>query len=47
MKSMILKCARLVMRLAVIVTAFNVNSTCMFYINQPPMPKNAKELRRF
>ncbi len=47
MKSKILKCAKLIMGLAVVVTAFNVNSTCMFYINQPPIPKSAKELRRF
>lgn len=33
--------------LAFLVTSFNVNSTCMFFANQPKMPEKAKKLRKF
>ena len=33
--------------LSFLVTSFNVNSTCMFFANQPKMPEKAKNLRKF
>lgn len=33
--------------MALMVTAINVNSTCMFYINQPSVPVSARKFRRF
>lgn len=46
-KNMFLFLSKFVVALALMVTTLNVNSTCMFYINQPPLPKAAKRLRRF
>lgn len=33
--------------LALMVTTMNVNSTCIFYIHQPKLPKEAERLRKF
>ena len=33
--------------LTFLVTSFNVNTTCMFFINQPKIPEKAKKLRKF
>lgn len=29
------------------ITTFNINTTCMFAIHQPKLPKQAKKLRKF
>jgi cyclic lactone autoinducer peptide len=35
-----------VSKLAVAVTAANVNSTCLFYMNQPELPQSAEKLKK-
>lgn len=47
MKKIFLIGTKCIMALAVVVTTFNVNSTCMFFINQPKVPESAKGLRKF
>lgn len=35
-----------VAKLAISVTTANVNSTCLFYMNQPKLPKSAEKLKK-
>ncbi len=46
MKTMIMKLAGCVASLALVVTALNVNTTCMFIMHQPELPEGASRLRR-
>lgn len=47
MKKYIYQIATAVASLALMVTAFNVNSACMMFVHQPKLPENAKCLRKF
>lgn len=47
MKKCIYRIATTAASLALMVTAFNVNSACMMFVHQPKLPENAKRLRRF
>ncbi|HDK7155510.1 TPA: cyclic lactone autoinducer peptide [Clostridium botulinum] len=42
-----MKIGKVLASLALMVTAYNVNAACMFYIHQPKMPKGAEKLRKF
>ena len=33
--------------IALVVTTFSANSTCMYMMHQPELPKSAKKLRKF
>lgn len=45
--SILVKLSGMVAGLALLVTASNVNSTCVGFIHQPKLPKDAKSLRKF
>lgn len=47
MKKYIYQIATAVASLALMVTAFNVNSACMMFVHQPKLPESAKCLRKF
>jgi len=47
MKSIIKKLLGLVASSAIMVTALNVNTTCICFIHQPKLPKGAEKLRSF
>lgn len=47
MKKTVKKVATVLAGMALVVTTFNANSTCLFYAHQPKLPKNAKNLRKF
>ncbi|WP_303864845.1 cyclic lactone autoinducer peptide [Alkalibaculum bacchi] len=47
MKKIIMKISGLVASLALMVTIANVNSSCMFVMHQPKLPKGAEKLRKF
>lgn len=38
---------RMVASFALMITALNVNTTCMFIAHQDELPKSAKKLRKF
>ena len=47
MKHIFLKLGSVFASLALMVTALNVNATCMLFVHQPKLPDNAKKLRQF
>ena len=51
MKEKILKMGikfdKILAAMAIMVTAANINSACLFITNQPKMPEKAKGLRKF
>lgn len=44
---MLQKIAGLMMSLAMVVTALNVNSACWYVMGQDELPKDSKKLRKF
>lgn len=46
MKNLFAKYAGVIAALALMVTAANVNRTCMVIIHQPELPEGAEKLRR-
>lgn len=47
MKNTLLKLSGIVASLALVITAFNVNSACVFLVHQPELPDEAKKLSKF
>ena len=47
MKEYIYRIATIAASLALMVTAFNVNSACMMFVHQPKLPDKAQRLRNF
>ena len=47
MKKYLYKLATVAASLALMVTAFNVNSACMMFVHQPKLPDGAGKLRKF
>jgi len=47
MKKLFFKFCSVVVNLALLVTVFNVNSSCMLFAHQPELPKGAEKLRKF
>jgi hypothetical protein len=47
MKNLFAKFAGIVAALALMVTAANMNATCMVVMHQPQMPEGAEKLRKF
>lgn len=47
MKEFIKKHSGLLAALALVVTTFTVNSTCIFTMHQDKVPESAKKLRKF
>lgn len=47
MKRFIEKYGKIFAAIAFMFTTYNSNSTCMYIIHQPELPKEAKRLRRF
>lgn len=47
LNSLLVKLGTMAASLAFLVTAFNVNATCISFIHQPELPEGAKDLRRF
>lgn len=47
MKKFIKKHSGLLAALALVITSFTVNSTCIFTMHQDEVPKSAKKLRKF
>lgn len=45
--SLLVKLGSMVASLALVVTAANINTTCVALIHQPKLPKGAKSLRKF
>ncbi len=46
MKKTIFRISKMVASLALVITAINVNSTCMYLIHQPELPKGAEKLSK-
>jgi AgrD protein len=47
MKNLYSKFAGMVAALALLITAANMNITCVLVIHQPKLPEGAEKLRRF
>ena len=47
MKKIIVKFCGILANYALMITALNINTTCMMYAHQPKLPEKAKQLRRF
>lgn len=47
MKGFIKKYSGLLAALALVITTFTVNSTCIFTMHQDEVPETAKKLRKF
>lgn len=47
MRKIFLKISGIVASLALMVTSMNVNTTCLFLVHQPELPRRAKGLRKF
>lgn len=47
MRQIFLKICTSLACVALIVTALNVNTTCMLFVHQPKLPDSAKKLRLF
>lgn len=47
MKKYMLKFSKCLAALALMITAMNVNTTCLFAVHQPVIPSRANKLRRF
>lgn len=47
MNKLITRFGGIVAALALAVTTMNVNSTCIFIVHQPKLPKGAEKLRKF
>lgn len=45
--SLLVKLGSMVASLALVITAANINATCVGFIHQPKLPKGAKSLRKF
>ena len=46
-KNWLFKLGSMTATFALIITALNVNTTCMFIAHQAELPKSAKKLRKF
>lgn len=46
LKKYIIKFGGVIASLALMITAINANSTCMFVAHQPKLPKGAEKLRK-
>ncbi|MEG0834931.1 MAG: cyclic lactone autoinducer peptide [Christensenellaceae bacterium] len=47
MKTLLFRLGSCFAGLALLVTALNINLTCMMYAHQPKLPEAAKKLRKF
>ncbi|OLS02077.1 cyclic lactone autoinducer peptide [Tissierella creatinophila] len=47
MKKVTFKISKIVASLALMVTALNVNTTCLFLLHQPKLPKGAEKLYKY
>nr|WP_312577105.1 cyclic lactone autoinducer peptide [Sedimentibacter sp.] len=47
MKRNMIKFSKLLASLALMVTASNINTTCLFIAHQPELPAEANKLRKF
>lgn len=47
MNSIFMKFAKVFAAVALMITAANVNTTCMVVIHQPKLPESADKLRKF
>ncbi|MDF2542301.1 MAG: cyclic lactone autoinducer peptide [Herbinix sp.] len=47
MKVVLMKLCKVVAALAIMITAMNVNTACIYLIHQPKLPDGAKKLRKF
>ncbi|MBE7719945.1 MAG: cyclic lactone autoinducer peptide [Lacrimispora celerecrescens] len=47
MNKLIIKVGGMLASLALMVTALNINTTCIMYAFQPELPQKARKLRRF
>lgn len=47
MKKTILKLSGILASFALMITAMNVNVTCMLFAHQPKLPKGSDKLRKF
>ena len=47
MKTIALKFGGLLAGLALMITALNVNTACMYLMHQPKLPQGAEKLRKF
>jgi AgrD protein len=47
MKKIFIKFGGMLASLALMITAININTTCMMYSHQPKLPTKAQRLRRF
>ncbi|MPM77410.1 hypothetical protein SDC9_124413 [bioreactor metagenome] len=47
MKKVLIKLGGVIASLALMVTTMNVNTTCIWLIHQPKLPKGAEKLRKF
>jgi cyclic lactone autoinducer peptide len=47
MKNLRFKFAGMVAGVALLLTTFNMNSTCIYIAHQPKLPEQARKLRKF
>jgi cyclic lactone autoinducer peptide len=47
MKNIFIKVGGMLAGLALMITALNINTTCMMYSYQPKLPAKVQKLRRF
>lgn len=47
MKKALMKFSGVIASLALMVTVMNANTTCIWLIHQPKLPKGAEKLRKF
>lgn len=47
MKAIFLQLGKIIASLSLMLTVFNVNSTCLFLAHQDKLPKEAEKLRKF
>lgn len=47
MKKVIFRISKAVASLALVITALNVNTVCMYLIHQPELPKGAEKLYKY
>lgn len=47
MRRLFIKLGGMAASLALMITALNINTTCMMYSHQPKLPDKAQRLRRF
>lgn len=46
-KNWLLTIGSVIPAIALVITTFNVNTTCTWIVHQDKLPKNAKKLRKF